>query len=175
MPDDSILTVFLHLHNKPDMLKSNSTEVIMTKKLPKGLKIRSYRETDRAYIASTFLHTVHDISLFAGTPDRLYFPTMQLLFDTVMRHKNAVVAVVCDDEDPDVIRAWLMAWLLDDSVVIWYSHTSSRYRRRGICSHLIETLNRPAKSAVFTSKIGHRIIQKHKLVRYPTLMMEVLR
>lgn len=147
----------------------------MAAKLPTDLCIRAYAESDRAYVASTFLNTSHDLALFAGTPDRLFFPPMQKLFDAFLRHPRAALAIVCERNDPEVIRAWLLAWILEHSSVIWYAHTAGRYRGQGICSHLVQTLPGSNKASVFTSKAGHRINQKFKLVRYPTLILEVLR
>lgn len=142
---------------------------------PSDLSIRAYRESDKSFLASTFLNSAHDLALFAGTPDRLYFSPMQRLFDRFISHPRAAVAVVCDRDDTDVIRAWLCAWILDHASVVWYAYTIGRRRKEGICSHLISTLPGDSKAGVFTSKIGHRISQKHKLVRYPTLILEVLR
>ena len=147
----------------------------MATTLPTDLRIRAYQESDKPYLASTFLNTAHDLALFAGTPDRLYFRPMQELFDAFLRHPKSCVAVVCERGDPEVIRAWLCAWILDQTSVIWYAHTTSRRRREGICSHLVETLPGLSKASVFTSRVGHRINQKHKLVRYPTLILEVLK
>ena len=146
-----------------------------TTTLPSDLRIRAYEETDKPYLASTFLHTAHDLALFAGTPDRLFFKPMQRLFDGYLRHPRACVAVVCERDDPETIRAWLCAWILDSTSVIWYAHTHAKCRRRGICSHLVDTLPGTSKASVFTSKVGHRINQKHRLVRYPTLIFEVLK
>jgi len=147
----------------------------MMAQLPTDLVIRQYRETDKPYLASTFLHTAHDLALFAGTPDRLYFEPMQRVFDSFLRHPRACVAVVVERDDPEWIIAWLAAWLLDSASVVWYAHTQKRRRQEGICSHLIETLPGVSKASVFTSKVGHRISQKHRLVRYPTLLFEVLK
>ena len=145
-----------------------------TKDLPNGLIIRGYRESDKPYIASTFLNTCRNLAFFQNTPYRLYYPTMQRLFDKFLRHNRACVAVVVDEDEQAVIRAWLLAWILDDVSVIWYAHTMSRFRRKGICDHLVSTLPGASKASVFTSKAGHRVNQKHNLVRYPTLAFEVL-
>jgi len=143
--------------------------------LPASVCIRPFRETDRSFLATTFAHTAHDIALFQGTPDRLFRPPMQRLFDRMVTHPKAAVAVVCDNEDTDFIVGWLCAWILDDVSVVWYAYVRNKFRRKGICSHLIETLPGRSKASVFTSKVGHRISEKFSLVRYPTLMLEVFR
>jgi ribosomal protein S18 acetylase RimI-like enzyme len=147
---------------------------MMAHKLPEGLIIRGYQEKDKSYIASTFLNTARNLAFFYGTPDRLYYPPMQKLFDRFLRHSRTCVAVVADEDEPAVIRAWVLAWILEDVSVVWFAHTANRYRRQGICSHLLETLPGTSKATVFTSRIGERIRKKHRLVKYSTLILEVI-
>jgi len=143
--------------------------------LPADLSIRPYREGDQSYLAATFLKSARNLALFAGTPDRLYYEPMQRLLNTFLHHPAARVAVVCESDDPDHIVAWVCAWLLDNSAVIWYAYTRAQRRREGICGHLIDTLPGASKAGVFTSQIWNRISQKRHIVRYPTLILEVSR
>lgn len=146
----------------------------MPRPLPPGVRIRAFRDSDLNYLASTFLRSAHNLALFAGTPDRLYYSPMEKLFHKFVGHPSAVIAVVVDETDPDYIVAWMCAWILENVSVVWYAYVRTSHREKGICAHLIETLPGRDKASVFTSKIGHRIAQKLKLVRYPTLIFEVL-
>lgn len=141
--------------------------------LPEDLAIRARKPDDYAYLLTTFLHTAHNLALFQGTPQRLYTDPMAKLFRSFIDHPRATTAVVCEREDPDWIIAWMSAWILRDVSVIWYAYTRATHRRQGVCDHLVSAIPGSAKASVFTSKVWHRINQKHKIIRYPTLILEV--
>lgn len=143
------------------------------KELPEGCAIRDYKASDTGYLVNTFLHSAHNLALFQGCPNRLYHPPMRRLFEQFTTHPKARIAVVCDKDDPDWIVSWLAAWILKDVSVVWYAHTRSRWRRKGICDHLVATMPGSQKAAVFTSRVWTRINRKHKLISYPTLILEV--
>jgi GNAT superfamily N-acetyltransferase len=143
--------------------------------LPTGYIVRRYDDAkDRAYIATTWLHTAHDLAFFQGTPDRLYYPEMQKVIEKVLENPRCTIAVVADKDDPDFIIGWLCAWVLPEISIAWYAYTRSRWRKRGIASHLVSTMPGKTRSAVFTSRIARKLVKKNHLVRYPTLIFKVL-
>lgn len=141
--------------------------------LPDGLVLRKRRSSDDPYLATTFLHSAHNLAMFQGTPERLYKRQMSGLFSTFVNHKLATTAIICEREDPDWIVAWLTAWIMRETSVIWYSYTRAKHRRQGLCELLVTSLPGKAKASVFTSRAFHRINQKHDIIRYPTLILEV--
>ena len=106
----------------------------MNSELQKLCEIRDYRESDKAFVLSTFLRGLYyGDSWFSLIPKDIFMDNYKLVGDVLL--KKYVVKVACLKEDPDVILGYSI--LGTDYQTIHWVYVKSAWRKQGVAKSLL--------------------------------------
>lgn len=110
---------------------------------------RMMNEGDRNFITNSFLKSLKNIQ-FKDMPSRFFFNTYNKIIDDLLI--NATVLIDCDDEEPSLIKGYVIFELNDPT--IHFIFTKYLYRNMKIATGLMKEIG-------FLDKKGFKISHKN--------------
>lgn len=118
------------------------------------LLIRPYRESDKDYIMSTWLHTYRNSSRCWHLAAKEYFWYESKRMEFLLENQD--VAVLCAPKHPDVILGWICYKPTKDSIILHYIVIKEEFQGRGLGTAFLK--------AICNEVLGHEDIVNLPLI-----------
>lgn len=114
------------------------------------IAIRPGRDSDRACVYSTWLHSYRHGSHFPRRiPEKTYFAEQHDLIQAILDSPTTTLLMAVPSDDPDVILGWACfergvgagEWEIKSAV--HYVYVKPAFRRSGVASQLLSSLGEP--------------------------------
>lgn len=128
----------------------------MNSKIDNLYEVRDYRESDLAFVKSTFLRGLYyGDSWFSLIPKNIFMQNYKLLAEKLINSPLVVIKVACLQEDHDVILGYSM--LSSDFQTIHWVFVKQAWRRQGIAKRLLPQF---PTSVSHLSELGKTLLNK---------------
>lgn len=134
------------------------------------LLIRKFRDTDKDYIMSTWLHTYRNSSRCWHVAAKEYYFYEAKRMEFLLENQNTVV--LCSPDNPDVLLGWCVYKPINDNLCLHYILIKQEFQGMGLAKKFLKTICQEELGHddiegirmvyTYSNKIGHKIRTKYQ-------------